>query len=79
VKQGNSLSHRRRRMAWRSKCRRWNKSGNYGKWPCLKMAAIMAFSNKGRYVKSGTHVTVVIGRFRAEGLLVEGIPSAQAR
>lgn len=31
----------------------------------------MAFSNKGGLVKRGDHVTVVIGKFRAEGLLVE--------
>jgi hypothetical protein len=31
----------------------------------------MAFSNKGRTVKPGDHVTVVIGRFRAEELVVE--------
>jgi hypothetical protein len=31
----------------------------------------MAFSNKGRLVKRGDHVTVVIGQFRAEGLVVE--------
>ena len=31
----------------------------------------MAFSNKGRPVKRGDHVDVVIGRFRAEGLVVE--------
>ena len=31
----------------------------------------MAFSNKGRLVKRGDHVDVVIGRFRAEGLVVE--------
>jgi hypothetical protein len=31
----------------------------------------MAFSNKGRPVKPGHRVTVVIGRFKAEGLLVE--------
>lgn len=39
----------------------------------------MTFSNKGHYVKPGSHVTVVIGRFRAEGLVVEGIPPGQAR
>jgi len=32
----------------------------------------MAFSNKGRYVKPGDHVTLVIGRFRAQELVVEG-------
>ena len=31
----------------------------------------MAFSNKGRIVKPGARVTVVIGRFRAEGLVVQ--------
>jgi hypothetical protein len=31
----------------------------------------MAFSNKGRLVKRGDHVTVVIGKFRAENLLVD--------
>ena len=31
----------------------------------------MAFSNKGRYVKPGDHVTVVIGTFRAEELVIE--------
>ena len=31
----------------------------------------MAFSNKGRPVKRGDHVTVVIGQFRAEGLIVD--------
>jgi hypothetical protein len=31
----------------------------------------MAFSNKGRYVKPGHHVNVVIGQFRAEGLVVQ--------
>lgn len=31
----------------------------------------MAFSNKGRHVKRGDHVTVVIGQFRAEGLIVD--------
>jgi hypothetical protein len=30
----------------------------------------MAFSNKGRYVKPGHRVTVVIGNFRADGLIV---------
>jgi len=37
----------------------------------------MAFSNKGRYVKPGDHVTVVIGRFRAQELVVEGSSSPQ--
>jgi hypothetical protein len=31
----------------------------------------MAFSNKGRLVKKGDHVDVVIGQFRAEGLVVD--------
>jgi len=31
----------------------------------------MAFSNKGRFVKPGHHVNVVIGNFRAEGLIVQ--------
>jgi hypothetical protein len=31
----------------------------------------MAFSNKGRLVKRGDHVNVVIGRFHADGLVVE--------
>jgi hypothetical protein len=31
----------------------------------------MAFSNKGRPVKRGHHVTVVIGTFKAEGLVVD--------
>jgi hypothetical protein len=31
----------------------------------------MAFSNKGRLVKRGDRVSVVIGRFRAEGLIVD--------
>ncbi len=31
----------------------------------------MAFSNKGRLVKPGDRVTVVIGQFRAEGLVVD--------
>jgi hypothetical protein len=31
----------------------------------------MAFSNKGGLVKRGDHVTVVIGQFRAEGLIVD--------
>jgi len=32
----------------------------------------MTFSNKGRQVKAGSHVTVKIGTFRAEGLVVAG-------
>jgi hypothetical protein len=31
----------------------------------------MAFSNKGRHVRPGHRVTIVVGRFRAEGLVVE--------
>lgn len=31
----------------------------------------MAFSNKGRRVRIGDHVSVVIGKFRADGLVVE--------
>ncbi|SRR5438876_1058340 len=31
----------------------------------------MAFSNKGRRVKRGDHVSVVIGKFRADGLMIE--------
>jgi hypothetical protein len=31
----------------------------------------MAFSNKGRLVKPGHHVNVVIGNFRADGLIVQ--------
>ena len=31
----------------------------------------MAFSNKGRHVKRGDRVDVVIGKFRAQGLVVE--------
>jgi len=31
----------------------------------------MAFSNKGRLVKRGDHVNVVIGQFRADGLIVD--------
>jgi len=31
----------------------------------------MAFSNKGRLVKRGDHVNVVIGRFHADGLVVD--------
>ena len=34
----------------------------------------MAFSNKGRLVKRGDHVNVVIGRFRADGLIVDYRP-----
>jgi hypothetical protein len=31
----------------------------------------MAFSNKGRLVKRGHRVSVVIGKFRADGLVVD--------
>jgi hypothetical protein len=31
----------------------------------------MAFSNKGRLVKPGDLITIVIGKFRAEGLVVQ--------
>ena len=31
----------------------------------------MAFSNRGRLVKRGDHVIVQIGRFRADGLVVD--------
>jgi hypothetical protein len=31
----------------------------------------MAFSNKGRHVKPGHHVNIIIGNFRAEGLVVQ--------
>jgi len=31
----------------------------------------MAFSNSGRPVKPGDHVDVVVGNFRANGLIVE--------
>jgi hypothetical protein len=31
----------------------------------------MAFSNKGRMVKPGDHVSIVIGKFRVDGLVVE--------
>ncbi len=39
----------------------------------------MAFSNKGRYLKPGNHVTVIIGRFRAEELVVEDGSSREPR
>jgi hypothetical protein len=32
----------------------------------------MVFSNKGHIVKPGSHVSVIIGRFHADGLVVEG-------
>ena len=31
----------------------------------------MAFSNKGRMVKRGDRVSIVIGNFRADGLIVD--------
>jgi hypothetical protein len=31
----------------------------------------MAFSNKGGYIKPGDHISIVIGTFRASGLVVE--------
>jgi hypothetical protein len=31
----------------------------------------MAFSNKGRYLKSGNHVTLIVGNLRINGLVVE--------
>jgi hypothetical protein len=31
----------------------------------------MVFSNKGKFVKHGDHVSVVIGRFHADGLVVD--------
>ena len=31
----------------------------------------MVFSNKGKFVKHGDHVNVVIGRFHADGLVVD--------
>ena len=39
--------------------------------PVAGKAYWMAFSNKGRLVKRGDHVNVVIGNFRAEGLVVD--------
>jgi len=39
--------------------------------PVAGKAYWMAFSNKGRYVKPGHHVSVVIGNFRADGLVVQ--------
>jgi hypothetical protein len=39
--------------------------------PEVGKAYWMAFSNKGRLVKRGDHVNVVIGRFHADGLVVE--------
>lgn len=39
--------------------------------PLAGMSYWMAFSNKGRMVKRGDRVSVVIGPFRAEGLVVE--------
>jgi hypothetical protein len=37
----------------------------------------MAFSNKGRYLEAGNHVTVEIGNFKAEELLVEDASARQ--
>jgi len=39
--------------------------------PEVKKAYWMAFSNKGRPVKKGDRVDVVIGQFRAQGLVVD--------
>jgi len=39
--------------------------------PEAGMSYWMTFSNKGRRVKRGAHVTVVIGEFRADGLVVD--------
>jgi hypothetical protein len=39
--------------------------------PVAGMSYWMAFSNKGRRVKRGDHVSVVIGSFHADGLVVE--------
>ena len=39
--------------------------------PVAGKAYWMAFSNKGRKVKRGDRVSVVIGRFRADGLVVD--------
>jgi hypothetical protein len=39
--------------------------------PVAGKAYWMAFSNPGRVVKPGDHVNVVIGQFRANGLIVE--------
>jgi hypothetical protein len=39
--------------------------------PVAGMSYWMAFSNKGRRVKRGDHVNVVIGSFHADGLVVE--------
>ena len=39
--------------------------------PEVGKAYWMAFSNKGRPVKKGDHVDVVIGNFRAQGLVVD--------
>jgi hypothetical protein len=37
----------------------------------------MVFSNQGGFVRPGNKVSVVIGRFRADGLVVEALPSAR--
>jgi len=39
--------------------------------PIVGRSYWMAFSNSGRLVKRGDHVNVVIGQFRADGLVVE--------
>jgi hypothetical protein len=39
--------------------------------PEAGMSYWMAFSNKGRLVKKGDHVDVLIGQFKAEGLVVD--------
>lgn len=39
--------------------------------PELGRSYWMAFSNKGRRVKRGDHVSVAIGKFRVDGLMVE--------
>jgi hypothetical protein len=39
--------------------------------PQIERTYFMFFANPGRYVKSGNKVTVVIGDFRAENLIVE--------
>ena len=39
----------------------------------------MAFSNKGRLVKPGDRVDIVVGKFRASGLLVEGPDTARRK
>jgi hypothetical protein len=39
----------------------------------------MVFANKSHIVRPGSHVTVVIDKFRAEGLVVEGNSLPRAR